>query len=350
MISKIKKLIPFVIILWGLSFYLSITVGIVLTLLGVLLICAIVFFLVLNNLLKRTNWWNNQFVGTSQFVSNSGYRENLIRNYDIINLGSNPARYAFFYEKIKGQSWATGSQGQDMDFEILKYYHSYLKEGGIVVIPIMPFTALSPYLKQRPEYWGVEYYSKFAKILDNSQVQALPNSRRIQRYLAYPLLYNRSAIRYVIRDVPKDTKYEVAEQNLMLMELEQESVFWINHWLKEFNLHTLTDVLNSKWAQYYKEAITLNKQLVDYCLERNLKPVFVCVPMTSHLSSKFPSSFYKYMVTEFVQKCNSHDVPFYDYTYDERFKDDSLYINSFFLNLRGRKYFTEQFLKDLNLL
>ena len=37
----------------------------------------IVFFLYLNWLLKKTNWWKNQFVFTHQFISNQGYRKNL---------------------------------------------------------------------------------------------------------------------------------------------------------------------------------------------------------------------------------------------------------------------------------
>ena len=57
----------------------------------------IVFFLYLNWLLKKTNWWKNQFVFTHQFISNQGYRKNLTRNIEIVNVGSNPARFAFDY-------------------------------------------------------------------------------------------------------------------------------------------------------------------------------------------------------------------------------------------------------------
>ena len=154
---KIKKLLPIAIVLWIASFFLSFTLGVLLAVIGLLLISAAVLFLLLNKMLKHTNWWRNQYLATEQFVSNAGYRDNIIRNYDIANLGSNPAHFAFFYEDVKGQSWATGSQGQDMDFEVLKYFHSYLREGGTVLIPIMPFTAISPFLKERPEYWGMAY-------------------------------------------------------------------------------------------------------------------------------------------------------------------------------------------------
>ncbi len=98
------------------SFFVNFWVGIVLTLLVSIFALLFISFIALNKLIRHTNWWNNQFVGIRQFVSNAGYRDNIIRNYYIVNLGSNPARFAFFYEGIKGQSWATGSQGHDMDY------------------------------------------------------------------------------------------------------------------------------------------------------------------------------------------------------------------------------------------
>lgn len=319
----------------------------ILTSLGLITLLTIVCLLLANKLLKRTNWWKNQYLATEQFVSNAGYRDNIIRNYDIVNLGSNPAYFAFFYENVKGQSWATGSQGQDMDFEILKYYHSYLKKNATVIIPIMPFTAISPYLKERKDYWGLEYYSKFAKILDWSQVQNFPYRNNLFRYLRFPLMFNKKAIKYLIHDVNPDNRFTVTEQPMMKMELEQDATIWIRSWLKEFNLQSLNEVRDDMWKKYYDEAVSINKLIVNFCLERDLRPVFLCVPMTKHLSSLFPSSFHQYMITDFVNKANVHNVPFLDYTNDERFTVDNLFFNSFFMNLKGRKLFTKQVLKDL---
>ena len=321
-----------------------------LTIVGVMAILCLLSFLVANKFLTKTNWWLNQYLATKQFVSGVGYREDLQRNYDIINLGSNPAHFAFFYEDVKGQSWATGSQGQDMDFEILKYYHSYLKKGGTILIPIMPFTAISPYLKERPDCWGMAYYSKFAKILDHAQVQNLPWGWTLHRYLRFPLFFNKKAIRFLFKDVPKDERYEVAEQSMMQMELEFDASHWIKAWLAEFKLKHLLNVKDKCWVKYYEEAVSLNRQMVDFCLERDLRPVFICVPMTQHLSKLFPKEFHQYMVTDFVKESNVHNVPFLDYTKDERFQDDSFYFDSFFLNLRGRKLFTKQVLEDLDLM
>lgn len=331
------------------AFAIKTWLGALITIIVVIGSVSIVLFFVLNKLIRHTNWWNNQYVGITQFVSNAGYRDNIIRNYDIINLGSNPARFAFFYEGVKGQSWATGSQGSDMDFEILKYYHSYLKDGGTVLIPIMPFTAISPFLKERPDYWGVQYYSKFAQILDSSQVVKLPYYKEVQTYLQYPLLINKSSVLSLVLDNEPDTRYLVENQTMMTLELQQDASNWIKMWLKEFGLKDLNDVLASGWDKYYQEAIDINKQIVDFCLERNLKPVFVCVPMTKHLSDLFPASFWAHMVSGFVNIINEHNVPYLDYTYDDRFQDDSLYMNSYFLNMRGRKLFTHHVLVDLGL-
>lgn len=348
--KKLKITFPFCVVIWIASLFVSVWLFVVLTILGLLLTLALACFLIANKLVKKTNWWKNQYLATEQFVSNAGYRDNIVRNYDIANLGSNPAHFAFFYEDVKGQSWATGSQGQDMDFEILKYFHSYLREGGTVLIPIMPFSAISPYLKERPDYWGMAYYSKFAKILDTAQVRQLPYGQRLLRYLKYPLLYNRHAIRYIIADAKQDNRYLMTKQPMMRIELEQDATIWIKNWLKEFKIHSLNSVFDKRWEPYYDEAVDLNKQMVDFCLERGLKPVFISVPMTTHLAKKFPNQVRQYLITDFVERANIHKIPFLDYTSDERFQNDDLYFNSFFLNLRGRKLFTNRVLRDLGLI
>lgn len=337
------------VIVWLASLFASVWLFATLTILGLLLVLALACFLVANKLVKKTNWWKNKYLATKQFVSNAGYRDNIIRNYDVVNLGSNPAHFAFFYEDVKGQSWATGSQGQDMDFEILKYFHSYLKKGGTVIIPIMPFTAISPYLKEKPEYWGMDYYSKFAKILDGWQASQLPYGNRLRRYLKYPLLYNKLAWRYILRDAKPDTNYLIAEQPMMKLDLEQDAKTWISSWQREFKLQNLLEVMKEEWKKYYEEAVMLNRQMVNYCLERELKPVFLCVPMTEHLASLFPEEFSQFMIKDFVKASNVKKIPFLDYTHDTQFQDDNLYFNSFFLNLRGRKLFTRRVLKDIGL-
>ena len=54
------------------------------------------FLFCLNKAYLKTNHWKNQFSFTKNFISNNGYRDNLGRNLDVVNLGSNPALNGFF--------------------------------------------------------------------------------------------------------------------------------------------------------------------------------------------------------------------------------------------------------------
>lgn len=322
------------------------------------LIMVILFFLfgflggcllVANKMYKRTNHWKNQFLFEKNFISNAGYRDNLERNFDVVNLGSNPALFGFFYENVRGQNWATGSQGFPMDFEILKYYHSYIKEGGYVLIPIMPFSSISNFLETRPEYWSDSYYMKFLKILDLSQVQRLSNHRKIQLKMRYPVIFNPKLTFYIFHDVPADTRLNIADQTMQMAELKYDARRWIKGWMKEFDVKKYEDFWGEKFDPYFESGRKILSEMIDYCLYRNLKPVIVTIPVSSYLAKEFTSEFRQKMIIDFVNAANVKDVRFLDYMFDERFSKAELFNGCFFLNLRGRKSFTNQILQDLGL-
>lgn len=308
-----------------------------------------VTLLFLNALYKRTNHWKNQFLFEKNFISNLGYRDNLSRNLEVVNLGSNPAKYGLFYENIRGQNWATGSQGLEMDFEILKYFHSYLKEGGIVLIPIMPFTAISQYIKTKKEYWNDNYYIKFAKIIDPYQTRQLPNGVKILKKVRYPLIFDPTLIRYLFVDTPKDNSLEVSEQTMSAVELEHDADKWIEGWKKEFDATNVKDFLSDKYTPYREESVAILQSIIEYCKERNIKPVLLTIPMSKYLSKKFSDDFRKKMINDFVGELKIDGILFLDYMFDLRFDNPALYNGSFFLNLKGRKLFSTQVMKDLQL-
>ena len=352
MLKKLKIILPLALCVWIVSAFLSMKVFLILTIAGIIGCIYIgkrALFVILNKLIRNTNWYKNQYLYIRQFVSNEGYRDNIIRNYDVVNLGSNPAVFGFFYEGIKGQSWATGSQGLDMDFEILKYFHCYLKKGGTVIIPIMPFTAISPYIKTKRGYWDARYYSKFYKILDYAQREKLPDVDQIVNYIHHPFTYQHSSWRYIIRDVAPDTRYTITEQPMMSMALMQDAELWMKIWYNEFDIKNINEVCDSRWDKWIDEASSLITEMIDYCLERDLRPVLVYLPFTKYLSEKFTAQSKKRLVYDFVNRIDRCCVDFLDYSTDEELKDEKLYYNSFFLNLNGRKKFTDKVLTDLRL-
>jgi hypothetical protein len=304
---------------------------------------------ILNGLLRHTNWYKNIFLYTTQFVSNAGYRDDLQRNYDIVNLGSNPARFAFFYETVLGQNCSTGTQGLVEDLEILKYYFSYIKKGGIVLIPIVPFTSISPYLKYKPAYTPVSYYSKFVKILDNYQARQFPAYRKAYLFIKYPLFIQPKAFRYLIKDCIKDSRLYWSCQAMQPLELNNDADKWIKGWMKEFDIDNLSSPFNTRLKESFDVSVKNLTDLIDFCIERDLKPVVIIPPVSKYLSSRFTHDVKEQYIYSFIRQANTRNVLFLDYFSDERFQDPQYYFNSFFLNLAGRKLFTNQVLQDLGI-
>lgn len=314
------------------------------TIITIVLGCCFIF---INRILKKTNWYKNIFIYTTQFVSNAGYRKDLRRNYDIVNVGSNPARFAFFYESVLGENWSTGSQGLVQDLEILKYYFSYIKKGGIVLLPIVPFTSISPYLKYKPEYTPVSYYAKFVKILDYYQARQLPLYKKASLLIRYPLFIQPQAFRYLIRDAEKNNQLTWAEQVMQPLELNNDADKWINGWMKEFDIDNLSSPLNARLKESFDASVKNLTDLINFCIERDLKPVIIIPPVTKYLSSHFTPDIKEQYIYSLIRQANTKNVLFLDYFDDGRFQAPQYYFNSFFLNLRGRKLFTKQVLRDL---
>jgi hypothetical protein len=329
-------------IVWIISWFVNSVLFWSLFVLGLIFVPAILIFFRCNKWLKKTNWYRNHFIYTSQFVSNAGYRENTQRNYEIVNLGSNPARFAFFYEKVWGQNWSTGSQGLDMDLEILKYFHSYIQKDGIVLIPIVAFSSVSGYLKP-----DLSYVVKFASILDGHQVQTIKMGIQASKWIRYPLFYNWKFIRYLIKDAEKDNRLTISEQMMQPLELNMDALGWIKYWKDEFNIKDLEAPLEDALMEGRKKSVMDLQKIIDFCLERSLKPVLIFPPMSDYLSRLFSDSVRETYIYSFIREVNNKNIPFLDYMDDMRFSDPNLYFNSFFLNLKGRKLFTEQVLNDL---
>lgn len=302
-------------------------------------------FLFLNRMVKKTNWYKTSFRDTTQFVSNAGYRNDSIRNYEVVNLGSNPARFAFMYDSVLGQNWSTGSQSLNYDFRILKYYHSYLKREGVVIIPLVVFSSCyAEELTSNPDY-----HIKFNRILPSSLWYK--NGSKFRIGMRYPLLLHPlRGLLSLLRDSEKDLSHMVAYQPLEQKELVRDADFWIDVWKNEFDITDLNAPLSPDNITRRQANVKILCEMIDFCLDRQLKPVLLIPPMTCYLSSRFSDIFRENYIYSFVREVNIRNIPFMDYMEDKRFCDPELYFNSFFLNVKGRKSFTQQVLKDLKLI
>ncbi len=328
--------------------FISTWVGIMLLIIETVFLIMLLLFLALNKAVKHTNWYKNVFVYTKQMCSNAGYRDYLIRNLDVVNVGSNPARFAFHYDGVLGENWSTGNQGKEMDLEILKFRHSFIKRGGIVLLPIVPFSSVAGFLKKyKPEYLGIKYYAKFAQTLDHGQASKIPECKDAFRWIKYPLFFEPSSLRYLLFDVQPDNRLSICDQPLMMPQLIEDARHMMESWLKEFNLKTLNDSLSNELKEGIDNSVVKMQEIIDFLTDRELKPVIVLPPMAKPLQDYFTLPVKHRFIYNFIERIDRPNVPFLDYSNEKDLQDPQMYFTSLFMNLRGRKLFTRRVLKDL---
>ena len=305
--------------------------------------------------LKRTNWWKNNFLYTHQFVNNIGYRRDLERNYEIVNLGSNPALFALRYDKVKGCNWATGTQGPDMDLAILQLYHSYIRRGGIVLIPVVPFSSCTPYLwhykKLGTSIDRLHYRARFFKILQDGYIPGtFENENELQQWLQNPLKRNWSVFWYIFNDIAPDRRMEINEQPLQYLELRRSAQNMMKCWMDEFDLKDLDLPLDEHMESCHEECADKFAEIVDFCKERDLRPFLLLPPMTHELRMMFSEKAAETYIYSFIRRIQKRSrVTLMDYMNNDALSDSSLYFDSLFMNTRGRRVFSERVLADLGL-
>jgi len=293
---------------------------------------------ILNKLTQRTKWFNAKWEDCLKF------RKNIPRELDICNLGSSSAKYAFDYSDtgLKGANWALAPQTLDYDFRILKNYFSYLKKGATVLIPLCPFSGcIKNFENEKNNY---KYYSFLHPVLI---LNYSPKTRRKAiRFFDKPFQVSPIKSLYrIFHDIPVET-----EKALEIKSLETNAQNFLCSWKKQFSI---TD-LDYPLTEDVKSSIEFNsdilEKIVDFCIERDLKPVLVVPPITNILFSKFPKTFQEKYVFPILKKINLNNVLFLNYLEDERFSNLCFFSNSFYLSQRGRKKFTHQVLLDIGLI
>lgn len=317
------------------------------------LIAKVFYHLTGNGLLKKTQWYCNMFVDFDYqiYPGNVWYREHNERNFDIVALGSSGAKWAFDFESagVKGMNWANQPQTLQEDYNLLRHYHSILHKGSYVIITIMPFSGLNKAtdLVDAMKYVRLDYHGE--------AIQPYMYERAC-KYAQYPILFGKSAIkgllRYLLGKESKTDRFASAQvdNNPMTYEqLDANALGFVNGWKKQFGISDFEAPLTPQNQEGRNYRINLMRDLVDFCVERGYTPVYVIPPVTKHLSKHYTPKFEELYVYSFLRQID-RNVLTLDYSKVKPLQSDSLYFNSFFMNRTGRKFFTNQVLKDLKML
>lgn len=292
-----------------------------------------------NKVIHHTKWYEQYWNGVQKFWYLNRF------NLDIVNLGSNSGKYAFDYDglNIDGMNWAIGPQSLEHDFNILKNYFSYLRNGGVVIISITPFSSLiSPnYTKGT----NLKYYTFLhpATILDfeeSERLKALSIKQSPIReipWICIKMTLKEGIKRIIHRQVPK-------------CDMEKNATKFIDSWKKQFGITDLDAPLSEQHCKDQKVRIQVLKEIIDFCLERDLKPVIVIPPIHPSLRLKLSESCRENYIYSFIRKANKMNLPFLNYMNDQNFDDDEYFRNAFFMSVKGAKAFTKDILHKLALI
>lgn len=302
------------------------------------------YYALLSPIIKRTNWYNNLFIENT-YPNNNWYRIHNERNFDLVLIGSSSAKWAFDFTGIKAMNWAQAPQTLTEGYNLLRNFHSILKKNGIVLISIMPFTSLN---KKTNLYDALKYL----KIGAQEPIQPFLY-QRAKLYSEIPMLLGKPAFKALIKHIlkidktPLSNKSPYQQSNSMSFEqLEANAVKFINGWKRQFDIIDFNAPLSSKNKEGRRFRIELMRQIIDFCTERNYKPIYIILPVTQHLNQYFTPTFKETYIYSFLEEVN-RNIPILDYSTNQLFQRDELYFNSFFFNQKGRELFTHEILNQL---
>ena len=292
------------------------------------------FLDILNALVKKT-WWYKSNYGDAVKMKNWN-----TFNLDLATLGSSAVTYGldYFAFKVNAANWAMAPQYTSLSFAILKNYHSYIRENGVLLLQLLcPFQGMA--VDHSKEYYDKCHYFLHPVLVKHFSEQTL---ERVRRIIGYPLFgAPKASVKAVIKkllgkDKPKYLDAKTDAQNR------------IDSWKKQFSIESFAQPLSEQNLKAIEYNTNILCEIVNFCKERSLKPVLGIMPVTKILKEHIPSDFMQRAFYNMVEKVNERTgVQILDFYRSPEFESESLYLNSFFMNEQGRKLFTKKILGEI---
>ena len=295
---------------------------------------------VLSRLARKTRWYNIfLFQDCAKFWNIREY------NIDVVNLGSNSAKYGFDYSEsgVVGYNWAMGPQSLMMDLNILQCYYSYLRPGATVIIPLCPFSCLVGY---DYSYFSDKYYT----ILNHAQIPFFNIHKRVLMNDIRRNPGNYVPFTEVLRLILNKVIFWKKKKNIEKCDFEKDSRVFISSWKNQFFLKDFEDELSCNNMNSYRESQEILNKIVDFCRRYDFRPIVVMPPVSPELRKYFSPKSIKKFIIDYVKESIGEETLFLNYLDNEKFRDDEFFMNSYFLNDKGAKVFTNTVLKDISII
>lgn len=294
----------------------------------------------INDQVKKTWWYRNQLDNSNRYPTNSWYRLNLDRNYEMACIGSSNAYYAYKFSDsdVKGMNWADKPRSLELSFKILKNFFSIIKKDGIIIISLGPFSGIkAPWSgnKEEDRLYGIlapELFTDF---------------RQTSRRMSFPIIaHPKTSIIKLIKDDHKADRYEI-KQLKSKEEYLSDADKWITLWKREFGIESLECEIPMHLHSSLSERENLMVEIIKFCKERDLNPIVILPPVHQALSHHFTQTFKDRYLESILKISEQNGATIIDMLNDEGYEDDDFY-NSFFLNPKGSRKFMENLNKRIH--
>ncbi len=293
---------------------------------------------ILNKWVRKSPWFTEGDLKDCQ-----KFWDGIPYELDVVNLGSNSAKYGFDYSglTVNAANLAMGPQCLLMDLNILKTYKDHLKPNAIVFIPMCPFSSMAGYnYLIDPKYHtflpkeNIPNYNKktLARMMNlkNSPLNSYPLMRLfvdLRNWLTNPFKRHNNSVNF-----------------------EKDAQKWVDAWMNEFDIISFEDNLSLENAKNKKDSASIIKSIYDYCIDNQFKPYVVLPPISSFLSQKLPPSMREKYIVDYIQQAGIPRDHFLNYLDDEEIgKNGKYFQNAYFLNADGAKLFTNKLMRAVKL-
>lgn len=318
------------------------TRGVIMTTAIIIVTSFFAFFLTLNGYYKWVVIRNEQ----EAHIKRSSHVK---QKYDIVAFGSSYCRYAFDFS-------GTGLCGCNFGFVAQFFYYTdkmirafapTFKPGAIVVItvPDLVFAEVGNGLYHPQRY--VLFLPKEVLGREYSWINHL-------RYNYFPLTVDfktniKKMVKMLLHGRCTNTYETMLHNPLDRSGVMVEALKRTEGWVKSFKLEsTFNGNVPEELEQKFVQTTFLLQGMIQHCIEMGYKPCLVIPPVSRPMNTLLSDNFLETVLFNNIRRANVQNIPVFNYLRDPRFQDIDLYAaNADFLNARGRKLFTQTFLKDL---
>jgi hypothetical protein len=276
--------------------------------------------------------------------------KNFKRNYDIACVGGTQGLFAVDFTQqndVSAFNWCMENQSLENDFLMLKNFFSILKKDGKVLLFLSPFANTNSELMVNKNYKYQIFLDKFLFTVNNNKkfyfrdwlvTNTLLRKKKDNLFLMsihyYPILYPITIIKLFIEIKKRNNDLRTAETiNDKKLKIDTEKR------VKEFmNINSTFAIEKNKIL-----LMEMNKFIKD----RDLNLIIVIPPISSTLTNALKNTELNQKLKTFIHSAGILENSVLNYFNNKEFTNNSLFIDSYRLNLQGRKQFTTQLIKDI---